>query len=282
MSRCMRLLRDFKVVLAVRVLSLLAFCLPRLALANGTPPIILVQPLSLSVLNLDIASFTVVASSLTTMTYQWYKDGTAVPGATSSTLSLVSVTSADAGNYVVKVTNAGGTVTSSTATLSVASAPSITSQPSSLSITQGQTASFSVSAGGNGPLRYQWTKNGAAISGATSSTLRLTDSKMNYAGKYAVTVTNGYGATTSSQATLTVAAWPSIVLTGSASAPAGGNGFTIRFSVPTGVSYIIEASTGLNNWTGLTTNQSSTGNVVFTDSAAASHPQRFYRARYSE
>ena len=46
---------------------------------------------------------------------------------------------------------------------------SITTQPASQTVTAGQTATFTVTATGTAPLSYQWQKNGAAISGATSS-----------------------------------------------------------------------------------------------------------------
>ena len=42
--------------------------------------------------------------------------------------------------------------------------------PVSQTVMVGQTATFSVTAGGSGPLSYQWYKNGILISGATSST----------------------------------------------------------------------------------------------------------------
>src|SRR6266849_6508189 len=48
-------------------------------------------------------------------------------------------------------------------------APAITSQPTGRTVAVGQIASFSVAASGTAPLSYQWQKNGAAISGATSS-----------------------------------------------------------------------------------------------------------------
>ncbi len=63
-------------------------------------------------------------------------------------------------------------MTSNAATLTVNPAPvapSITTQPASQTVTAGQTATFSVTATGTAPLSYQWQKNGAAISGATSS-----------------------------------------------------------------------------------------------------------------
>jgi Immunoglobulin I-set domain len=49
-------------------------------------------------------------------------------------------------------------------------APLIISQPGNQTVTAGQTATFSVTATGTGPLTYQWYVNGVAISGATSST----------------------------------------------------------------------------------------------------------------
>ncbi|PYU20295.1 MAG: hypothetical protein DMG30_21570, partial [Acidobacteria bacterium] len=67
------------------------------------------------------------------------------------------------------VSNYAGSATSSAATLTVNVPPSITTQPASQTVTAGQTATFSVTATGTAPLNYQWQKNGAAISGATSS-----------------------------------------------------------------------------------------------------------------
>ncbi|MFA6082101.1 MAG: Ig and FN3 domain-containing protein [Patescibacteria group bacterium] len=84
-------------------------------------------------------------------------------------------------------------------------APSISSHPSSVTVTAGQTATFSVSASGTAPLSYQWQKNSANVSGATSSSyttgvLSTSDS----GSKYKCVVTNAYGNATSNEATLTV------------------------------------------------------------------------------
>src|SRR6267143_465052 len=49
------------------------------------------------------------------------------------------------------------------------SLPSIVSQPTSQTVTAGQTATSSVEATGAAPLSYQWQRNRTAISGATSS-----------------------------------------------------------------------------------------------------------------
>ena len=56
---------------------------------------------------------------------------------------------------------------------------------------------------GAGPLTYQWSKDGAAIGGATTSVLALSNLQTNDAGNYQVTVTNT-NATSGSGNVLTV------------------------------------------------------------------------------
>jgi pectate lyase len=60
-----------------------------------------------------------VSATGTGLSYQWKKDGTDVAGATSATLNFASLAGTDAGSYTVVVTNAGGTVTSAAASLSI-------------------------------------------------------------------------------------------------------------------------------------------------------------------
>ncbi len=68
----------------------------------------------------------------------------------------------------------------------------------------GGTATFSVTAGGALPLRYQWQKDGTNIPGATSRTYTILNAQSNLIGNYSVVVTNSFGAFTSPSATLTV------------------------------------------------------------------------------
>ncbi len=84
-------------------------------------------------------------------------------------------------------------------------APTISTQPADQTTTVGQTATFSVTASGDTPLTYQWTKNGAAVSGATAAsyTTPATTSADNQE-VFQVTVGNDAGSVTSSTATLTV------------------------------------------------------------------------------
>lgn len=99
---------------------------PTLVFTTGTvePPTIDTPPASQTVPNNANVFFSVAASGTGTLTYQWQKGGSDISGATSATLTLTGVTPTDAGNYAVVVTNAGGSVTSADAVLTVDAASS--------------------------------------------------------------------------------------------------------------------------------------------------------------
>lgn len=87
----------------------------------------------------------------------------------------------------------------------VPTAPTIDAEPQDLTRTIGQFASFSVSASGTAPLRYQWYFNtNTPLANATNATLELSNVQMSDAGTYSVTVTNEQGSATSRHAVLTV------------------------------------------------------------------------------
>lgn len=162
------------------------------------------QPASTTVTLGSTATFTVVASG-SSLTYQWYKGGTILPLGTSATLTLSSVTAADAGTYYVVVSNTSGSVTSNSVTLSIgstsSSAVSITTQPASTAVTVGSRATLSVVASGSS-LSYQWYKGGTAISGATSASYTVSSMATSNIGSYYVTVTSGSSTVTSDTVTL--------------------------------------------------------------------------------
>src|SRR5580704_14434640 len=173
------------------------------------------QPESQSVIAGQNATFSVVAAGSGTLTYQWKNGGKAIGGATATSYMVPTTTISENGTqYTVVVTDSTGSVTSNPATLTVTAAPvapSIATQPTSKTVTAGQPATFSVTATGTAPLAYQWRRNGGDINGANSAsyTIPATTASDNGA-QFAVTVSNSVSSATSSAATLTVGAPPTI------------------------------------------------------------------------
>ncbi|HKS72143.1 MAG TPA: immunoglobulin domain-containing protein [Terriglobales bacterium] len=176
----------------------------------ATPPSIQTQPLDQSVTIGQTATFSVVASGSAPLTYLWTKNAVAISGAANATYTTpATVASDDGSQFQVSIRNSAGSVGSVIAHLSVSAtstAPSITMQPGNQSVTVGQTATFAVVATGTAPLSYQWQKNSAAISGATSASYTTPPTTTADNGsQFAVIVSNTAGNVTSNSALLTVA-----------------------------------------------------------------------------
>ncbi len=80
--------------------------------------------------------------------------------------------------------------------------PIIEIQPADYAACEGQEARFNVSATGNGPILYQWLKNGSQIAGASTDTYLIPAAKLADAGSYQVRVSNPCGSVESSPAVL--------------------------------------------------------------------------------
>ena len=124
--------------------ALLGLLLSQFGFAANLPPVITTQPAGQTVLAQSPATFQVAVSSLSPLTYQWRKNGVNIAGATSSSLTIASVQPADQADYSVRVTNAGGVVTSANAVLIVLTAPPVmTNSTSSAVRSKGTSLTFS-------------------------------------------------------------------------------------------------------------------------------------------
>ena len=218
--------------------------------APAVGPTLTTQPASQTAAAGSSVTFSVAATGTPAPTYQWRLDGQALPGATNATLALTNVQAAQAGSYSVVVSNAGGIVQSSAAVLTVTAPPdpgpgpgpgfAITAGPQSQHVTPGAPVTFSVTANGSA-LSYQWTKNGAALPGATAASLRVPSAAAGDMGFYAVTVSSPSGTVASDVATLTVAVGGASRLVNVSTrgfVPPGGDltpGFVLQGKVPKSV-----------------------------------------------
>lgn len=142
----------------------------------GVAPVITVQPSNANLAAGGNASFSVTATGTGPLMYQWQRNGVDIPGQTGQTLLLLNVAPPDAGLYGVIVYNQYGYAKSIAATLTIGGALtpiSITVQPISQATVLGANITFPLTAVGDGPITYQWRKNGTPIVGATAATLAL-------------------------------------------------------------------------------------------------------------
>ncbi len=154
-------------------------------------------------------TFTTTASGTGPFSYVWRRAGTLVQGPdANNSYTIASVVPGDAAAYSVEVTGACNTATNS-ANLVVVAPPTITAQPVSATTPMGNGFVFGVTATTVNtviaPLSYQWKTNNVEISGATGTSLAISNLSLAQSGmQVAVTVSNCGGITVSAPATLTV------------------------------------------------------------------------------
>jgi alpha-tubulin suppressor-like RCC1 family protein len=189
---------------------LLAGCLSN---AGSESPTISEDPKDRTVFVGQSAKFDFGASGKPPFTFQWFRNGVAIAGATEAIYITPAVTAADDGaKYSVKITNAQGSITSKDATLTVKAGPSITTEPVAQTVNVGASATFTVAATGE-QLQYQWLRDEQPISGATSATYTLSATAVADDGTLiSVLIGNPGGVISSRAVTLTVLAAPSVTV----------------------------------------------------------------------
>lgn len=207
-----------------------------LAVADGdepeppTPaaPEVTVEPRAATVAPGSAVTFTSGASGEPAPTVQWQRstalNATTAPtawlnlaGATEPSLTVTAGTSPHVNNrwYRAVWTNEHGTVTTSPVKLSVIAAPTVTSHPRGATISQGQTATFTVASSGEATVRWQATGTSLAngepndatwtdVPGADAATLTVSgdDPAAQHGTHYRAVLSNAGGSTASQPAQL--------------------------------------------------------------------------------
>ncbi|MEI6715446.1 MAG: immunoglobulin domain-containing protein [Verrucomicrobiota bacterium] len=161
--------------------------------------VLLGQPISLSV----------GVNGSSPLQYQWFRDGSLIPGATAASYFVPIAKSEDAGLYAVKIANLAGTVESAGVRIAINLAPqsgviraSVNGGPDVDGSSLGAVAPRSnVTLKADVPLSsrtsnltYQWRRNGVPISAATSPQLLLVDIRtLEQEGQYDVVLRNEFG-----------------------------------------------------------------------------------------
>ena len=244
------------------------------SLKTWTKPAIVTAPASINVILGQPLTLSVTASGSEPLSYVWRRGGTVVPGTTGPTLNAPAASLADAGSYSVTALNWIGEALSAPAVVEVLVPPTITQNPTPLTLAAGQTIQFSVAATGTAPLAYQWRRNGTDIVGAIHPTFEKPAATSEDSGTFSVRVSNTAGFVDSTPASLVVVTLPVITQNPVAQTVLAGlpASFTVQATGPGTLSYSwFRNGTLIEGATGPTLNLPS---LLVTDAAS-------YRARVS-
>ena len=196
------------------------------------PPTITAQPQSVTAASGTTATFTASAAG-GALRYQWQYYNTssktwdsvtnsAYGGLKTATMTVPATTGRNGLQFRCVVTNAAGTVSSNSATLTVISKPTITSNPSNATAAAGSTATFKVTA--TGATSYQWqyyntssktwdSVTNSSYGGLKTATMTVAATTGRNGMQFRCAVTNAAGTTYSNSATLTVTSASKPVIT---------------------------------------------------------------------
>jgi pectin methylesterase-like acyl-CoA thioesterase len=277
---------DPRLLAATNVLTWFSGWLPQLA------PNIINQPVGQTVSAGQSVDFTVNATGIPDPTYQWFKDGVPVSGATGTNYNISNTVRTNAGSYSVVAGNASGSVTSSVVMLDYTGNVAPTASPSMYS----RVAGFQLKIAIPGDLATNWNDadgDPLALTGPISSTNGATisyDSDYVYysdpndvADQINYTLGDGQGGTVAGVINVIVNSSPTVG--GTQPISVSGNSATVSFAGIPDYSYQIQRSTNMVDWvTLLTTNAPANGVFTFTDNfgdlGGAAPPSAFYRTAH--
>lgn len=180
-----------------------------------TQPTITSHPQSVVAVANNKVTFSAVVTGVPAPTFQWRRNGVNIAGTGAPTLSITALPTT-VGTYDVTVSNAAGSITSDPASLQLAPAPAILTQPANQTVATGRQVSIVASVVGNPSPTYLWqvssdkgvtwsnVSNDSTYSGATTASLTInaTASMDDY--RYRYIATNTAGSVTSDSLTLVV------------------------------------------------------------------------------
>jgi alpha-tubulin suppressor-like RCC1 family protein len=163
-----------------------------------------VQPKATSVSVGGTATLSVVAVGAEGATYQWYRNGLAIPGATASTFTIQKSLIEDAASYMVIITKGGDVLKSNAVVLTVLCPPELFSQPMGVTRLAGDQAVLAFGVYGVPSPSIVWRKDGKIIPGATYRILEINNLSITNAGSYDAVISNSSGSITTDPVSIAV------------------------------------------------------------------------------
>jgi outer membrane protein OmpA-like peptidoglycan-associated protein len=261
------------------------------------------NPTDETVVEGEDASFSAAATGTPAPTVQWevsanagasWSDAIAYEGDTTDTLTLPLTTLLESGyEFRATFTNLAGSRTSAPATLTVQTPPTVLSAPSSLTVTEGEGASFAASAGGSPAPSVQWevSSDGGASwtpdtsdGGAESATLTIKSTLAADDGRlYRARFSNPAGSATTAPATLTVLTPPSVTADPAGESVLEGEQATFTAAASGSPAPSVQwevSSDGGATWGPDTADPGNTTDTLTVDNPPLADSGRLYRARF--
>ena len=185
----------------------------------GQVPLVTSNPADQTVQAGQMPTFTVIATGSAPLAYQWRRGTVSIAGATGASYTTPATVVGDNGaTFTAVVSNAFGSATSATATLTVTAVTTlkvtITQQPLNRSVARGAPAAFTVAAtcSDGSTATYQWQRSNdggvtfSNLSGGTAATYTLVAASSDDAARFRATAACSSVTLNSNAATLTVTA----------------------------------------------------------------------------
>lgn len=183
----------------------------KIAILNVLKKPVLAKDLSDTIVTVNDSFFLYVKASGSNISYQWYRNGTAIAAAIQDTLTFKSISLDNNGDSIhCVVQNILGTSVSSKKILLTVKdnegAKIITEPQEYLTATMGDAFSFSTEATGSGQIKYVWYKDGLAASDSVGSGMvfNKTSSVLGDSGMYRCVASNGFGMDTTVAVTVKI------------------------------------------------------------------------------
>ena len=157
------------------------------------PPVIVQQPVSLTVNEGAAAGFSIQATGPGPLHFLWRHDLLPLTNHDAPTLTFAPVLAADAGEYQVEVQGAGGTAMSTTVRLQVISPPRQATAPLRTVARVGTFFQLPVLSDGTPPLQFLWSHAGAPLPQETNAVFSVPAATVESAGEYTVEISNPAG-----------------------------------------------------------------------------------------
>ena len=199
------------------------------------PPSIVTQARSQTVASGSSVTLDATASGAVPWSFQWFKNGQPIAGATNPSLRFSITKATDSGDYRMRVTNPVGSVSTEVITLRVLDRPAIVQQPRNQGAAQGARLTLDVVASGSPTLKYQWYRGTSILNGQTGSQLIIESLQPAHVNSYTVKVSNEVGSVTSALAYVNIVSPPRLLRSSEGGAVAPGSALTLEVT-PEGAS----------------------------------------------